>query len=257
VLEPVLLTLAIGAALANAVATVWPSLRYAAVTAAIVTLDPAAGIGGGVASAAAILTGTSLGAVTSVVWPVFGRQRASEALQATIDDCQALLEAITARTGRPEREALHARFLDHLQSVQARIAETRFGPALPGGAQLRDAALTVEIFWHTLVLLDRVLSDERYIVDTAAIERLQPEVERVRHEASAFLARVAAEIETDYPTLPHTRALRTATRAACQASEDLDRDHPGVEGVHALTFALGEIERRLEEFDAIMHELPE
>ena len=62
----------IGTALANAIAAVWPSLRYAAVTAAIVALDSDPELGGIFDPVSAILIGTAAGIGASFLdWLVF------------------------------------------------------------------------------------------------------------------------------------------------------------------------------------------
>ena len=119
---PMILGLVIGTALANAIAAVWPSLRYAAVTAAIVALESDPELGSIFDRVSVILIGTAAGSGASfLVWPVFGRQRAVRALRSALDDCQTLLNLIAQgldEEDRDDREKAHAQFLGHLETAR-------------------------------------------------------------------------------------------------------------------------------------------
>jgi uncharacterized membrane protein YccC len=98
-LGPVILGLALAAALANAAAVLRPSLRYASVTPAIVALQPRPEFGDSLTTATAVVIGTATGVMASLaLWPLFGRQRAS--LRSTIDPCVELLKSIGAGSDR-------------------------------------------------------------------------------------------------------------------------------------------------------------
>ncbi len=162
----VLLGLLAAVVMANLVATIWPSVRYAAVTAAIVAVDPTPSVAEAMPLIGSILCGTlAAAAMGFVLWPSFGRNRSAQKLQAAIEDCCALLRQISDGADRAERNGLHARFLGHLEACHAEIASTRFEPTLPNGAGLRDAANAVESLWHSLVILDRAASDRQDAIE--------------------------------------------------------------------------------------------
>lgn len=125
---PVILALLPAVVLANMISTLWPSLRYGAVTAAIVALDPDPELASALGRTGAIVAGTLTGAAASfLIWPVRGRDRANLVLRRAIGDCQDLLRLIERGVGtddRHERDAVHARFLGHLETARSRVRET-------------------------------------------------------------------------------------------------------------------------------------
>jgi uncharacterized membrane protein YccC len=246
---PALPGLVLAVALANMVATLWPSLRYAAITAAIVALQREPDLGPALATAAAILIGTLIAAAVSfVAWPTFGRRRAQDALRNAIDDCRGLLAAIagsTDTTERSGRDALHARLLGHLETCHSEIAQTRFAPRLAVGTPLSTAADAVESLWHALVILDRVVSDEREAIGRAALARLEPAIAALEREIGTELDRLAAAVDRGEAAAPPAAAPPAVVRAQAVVAELLHEDGrpDGAlhQGLHALHFALSEL----------------
>jgi uncharacterized membrane protein YccC len=243
---PVLVGLVLAVALANAVAAVRPGLRYAAVTAAIVALDPSPEIRGALETAALVLIGTVAGFAASLaVFPVFDRNRAADMLRNTLADCATLLELIAGGAERERREALHGRFLGHLQTVRARIAQSRFRLRAAEGTRLRRAADAVESLWHTLVVLDRAMSVERHLIPPAVMDQLRPPVREVQKAAEDYLGTLVAGLTTSHLDPPPAERLGRAiarARDCAEAHLNAARD-PG--GLRALAFALDELERWL------------
>lgn len=258
---PVVIGLAVATALANMVAAAWPSMRYAAVTAAIVALDQTPEVGGALERATAIMIGTMIGAgVAFVAWPVFARNKVAYALQLALQDCQKLLELIVdsvEKDDRSQRDAVHARFLGHLEAARARLMETRFRPLLPTGARLRPAVVAVETLWHTIVILDRAVSEESHEIGREAIERLRPSVLQAQSAACDLFGQLSEALGKKGVDAPDTGAFQRALAdARDQAQREYDRsasDHPGkAKGLHTLMFALDEMRRTTLELAAAM-----
>jgi len=251
---PVIVALLPAVVLANMISTVWPSLRYGAVTAAIVALEPDPEFASALARTGAIVAGTLTGAAASfLVWPVRGRDRANLVLRRAIGDCQDLLRLIERGVGTDdhhERDEVHARFLKHLETARARVRETRFSPNLKSGASLRDAARGIENLWHAIVILDRAVSEERRDISGAALDRLRPLVDDVQRTARAYLAGLAEAMKQDDPAPPDAQDFcRAVTRARDTAGDLVDqgpRDWPlQGRGLHAVVFGIDETERQL------------
>lgn len=258
---PVLVSLAVGTALANAIAVVWPSLRYAAVTAAIVALSTEPELGGVVDRVLAILIGTALGAGASfLVWPIFGRQRAVQALRAALADCQELLDRVVeglAEDDRRAREKAHTRFLGNLETARSRIAETRFRPQLRNGASLRRAVAAVEDLWHATNVLERAITEGRRNVDPQIIGKLEPSVREVQQAARVSLSRIRNGLESSEPPDLHATDLRKAIDRARNATQAAASKSPAdltirLKGLNAMIFAFDQIERSLVELQSLL-----
>jgi hypothetical protein len=244
---PVVLALALATAVANTAATLWPSLRYAAMMAAIVALQPTADAGPPLDTAGAVLFGTLAGvAATLIVWPSFGRQRANETLRAAIRDSEDLLDLVidsAGATDRQMRDAVHGRFLGRLETLYGQIGTTILMPSgTPGGAVRREAAVSLEALWHSIVILDRVLGGERHILALDAIERLDPDIRSVQEATRTVLASLRAWLEAGDSPAPDLGALTAAVARARESAGALDIE--GTSGLSALLFALDEIEAR-------------
>jgi uncharacterized membrane protein YccC len=258
-----LLRLLVAATAANAVATLWPNLRYAAVTAAIVTLHDDPELAGSLEIAFAILVGSVMGTVaTFVAWPDLGRWRTERALRNALCDCRRLLELTVKEVGdgdRREQDQVHARFLRNLESARARAAQTWLRPKLPGGVRFSDALIASESLWHGLVILDRVVSEERDKIGADTLAKLQPQVEEVQRVAFDFIDAVVERLHDKRRTPPSSDALEDAVAGARRAASELgagygDRiqNEPRARGIHALLFALDEVERRLVEISSLI-----
>jgi hypothetical protein len=257
-----LIRLVMAAALANAVATVWPSLRYAAVTAAIVTLNHDPKLGGALEIAFAILIGSAIGtAAAFLAWPDFGRRRTARALRKALNDCRDLLE-LTVKdiggSGERAQDAVHARFLSDLESARARASATWFRPRLPSGVGLQDALIACESLWHGLVILDRALGDERENIGARTLGLLKAPIRKVQLAACQFLDDATDSLGSSEGQAPDAARLRDvvgrARSEAFRLGSEGGLSHAGKErskGLHALVFALDEVERRLVEIAAL------
>ena len=244
---PVVLALALSTALANMAAAVWPSLRYAAMMAAIVALQPGMEAGQPLATAGAVLFGTVIGVVaTLVVWPSFGRHRARETLRDALSDCEELLDLVVESVGatdRRMRDAVHARFLGRLETMHGQLgASVLLPPELRSGAALREVAVALESLWHSIVILDRVVGGERHIIAVEAVERLEPDIRAVQEAERRVLSDLRAGLERGTSPEPDTAPLTEAVATAREAALRLDIGT--ATGLHALIFALDEIEAR-------------
>lgn len=251
---PVLIRLLPAVILANMVATAWPALRFAAVTAAIVALDPDPDLAGALARTGAIVAGTVAGAVASfVIWPVRGRDRTAHALRKALKDCHALLQLIergVSTDDHHERDEVHARFLRHLEMARSRVRETRFHPKLPSGVRLRDAVQGVESLWHALVILDRAVSEERRDISRTALDRLRPVVDEVQARARDYLSDLTDAMNSSGADPPDSVAFcRSVAHARDRIGALLDDGAPDwphqARALHAVTFGLNETERQL------------
>lgn len=250
------------AAIAGAISTVWPSLRYAAVTAAIVTLNHDPELGGALEIAFAVMVGSVVGAVAAfVAWPDFGRRRTARTLRLALEDCRELLELAVDEVdgnGRRERDAVHARFLGNLETARSQAAETWFRPRLPSGVRLSDALQASENLWHGLVILDRALSDGRGQIGADALHRLRPAIRDVQRSACGFLDDASAALQDGQREPPSPEALQKEVETARQAAQQIGEDgdpQQGTErskGLHALVFAFDEVERSLVKIAALV-----
>lgn len=261
----VLIGLVIAATLANMIATIWPSLRYAAVTSAIVALDPSPEIISALERAGSIMIGTLVGAASSfLIWPVFGRQRTLTSLRRALDSCEGLLEQFERGVGsadRKRRDALHSRFLKDLETARSRLSETRFAPALPNGIRLSEAARSVENLWHALVILDRAITSERHEIDKAVLDRLRPLIGATQREARAYIARASGlMMRARDAAAPNSEDLREVIAQARDGVAEIESELPQrpaqQKALHALTFALNETERSLLQLASMMETKP-
>ena len=237
----VLAGLVFSAVVANMLATLWPSIRYAAVTAAIVALDPSPTFSSAAALAGAILCGTLIAAATSfLLWPTFGRTRVLHALGDTIMDCRDLLRLTSRETGTEEdrsaRGALNARFLEHLDTCHARMSSTRF--KLMNVHQVADA---IESLWYSIVILDRTM---RRVTGAELLHELPAALHPVHRQLDDFSAALGSGREQS--GLECTiGAVSNARRQIGGILARSRRPSAQVEGLHALSFTIAEVERTL------------
>lgn len=248
-----LLRLAIAVTVTNAIAAIWPSLNYAAVAAAIMALHPDPDVMGALERAVAILIGSAMGtAAAFTAWPDFGRKRTVRFIQAALRDSRELLQLTLQgvdRDDRGQRNFVHARFFGNLEAARASASQTWFRPYLYSGLPLHDALYATESLWHGLVVLDRAMADERQHLKSAALKALHPCIEEVQQASCEYVDSLVGAIEGQN-TLPPKDALnRTVakTRDAAKASNQRSAEPNGdrERAVHALIFALDEVERNL------------
>lgn len=241
------LRLLLAAALVSAIAGLRPSLRYAAVVVAIITLDPgqdplqdafdrtiAIGIGGLAGAACAL-----------ALWPQSARSRALRAARRALDDCAALLDA-SLRAVLGEHVAmnpLHDRFLRHIGAAREQLVSMRRRHG--ERSALEKTVHAIERLWHALIVLDRITSTDAHW-SPAAGTSLHGQLHDVRTEACAHVRGLAASLGSD--RIPDDSALRavlaTAREQALRAAPDRQVD------ATALVFALGEIAANLGEIRA-------
>ena len=255
--------LVVAVVIANMLATLWPSIRYAAVTAAIVALEPTPSLAKALSVTGAILLGTLIAAVTSfVLWPAFGRQRVVFILREAVTDCRDLLKSISGRAepaNKSDTDALHARFLADLEACHDRISSTRFEPRLPSGAGLRDAATAVESLWHSIVILDRAMADEYQVIGAAVRRELSPAIGEVQRLCEAEVETIARALDGRDGDIGDGRVNTAVSEARECIEEVLGRPQASRDqayGIHALLFALAEIERRLGQLAAVVRGAP-
>jgi uncharacterized membrane protein YccC len=189
---PTVLVIVAAAMLANATATLFPSMHYAAVTAAIVALDPVPDLSGALDRAVAIFIGAGTAVAAGiVVLPLSARQRVVSALQRALWNCEELFTLITDALqddDRGSRDAVHAAFLQNLET-----ARFQSGAAMFGGRKLdlQAATITVESLWHALVILDRAVSDERPDIPTELLPSIQNGIREVQNAACEEIRRIS------------------------------------------------------------------
>ncbi|MGI4858393.1 MAG: hypothetical protein ACRYHA_16065, partial [Janthinobacterium lividum] len=151
-------------------------------------------------------------AVCFGVWRQMGRDRATVYIANALDDCRELLcdlSEIGTDAPRAHRDALHERFLRHLETARAVIAVTRVHARIRTGRGLGAALGAAERLWHGLVVLDRASTEQRMHLASADIAALKDHMDAVREAASRFLSELAAHLREH-----QTRTTRT-TSAGC------------------------------------------
>jgi uncharacterized membrane protein YccC len=251
--------LVVATAAANAVATVWPSLRYAAVTAAMVALDPTPELDSSLARAGAVMLGTLAGtAATLVVLPVFGRQRVTDSLVRILQDCQRLLDLIPLgleTDERYERDAVHGSLLKHLESARSQLSSTRFRARLPSGAPLRDAVVAAESLWHAIVVLDRAVSSKRHDIAAPIVQPLEAALFKVRDTTASVLSGLKAALRGSHgPTCDLDELADTLANAGEEIDRQRRSDHSRREtkALDTLEFSLSEIDRSLRQLVGVV-----
>jgi uncharacterized membrane protein YccC len=247
--------LAVSAAIANAVATVWPSLQYAAVIAAMIALNHDPEVGNALQMAFAIFAGSAIGTCAAfLAWPDFSRDRTARMVRETLGHCRDLLrlaiDSVEA-DNQEERDAIHARVLGDLQEARERASGTWFRPRFARGVSFRDAIRAAEGLWHALVVLDRAVAGHRSEIGERAIQEVTPAARDVQQAACAFIDDAIRALDDEQAEIPPVACLRhsvaSAREAAVHASGDDQplRNAGNAAGLLALIFALGEVERRL------------
>jgi hypothetical protein len=179
-------------------------------------------------------------------------------LREALRDCCDLLRLIQGPPGpetRAERDAVHARFLGHLEICREQISSTRFEPTLPSGASLREAARAAESLWHSIVVLDRAMTDEYASIGAGAMESLLPEIREVERRSEGELKALAAALGRPHQSTA-TPGISSAVADTRERVERLLADQPPAadrtRGLQALVFALAEIERRLTQLGEVV-----
>ena len=158
--EQSMLRLGLTTLLTCSVTAIWPATSYGVVAAAVIALAPSAGISDAIDRAGAIILGSGIGiAVSMSVWPQLARQRVFNYIAEALDDCSELLNSISIFDQSQDRvalDALHERFLGHLELARSVSIETRIRAHFQSGVTLSSALSASERLWHGLVLMDRI-----------------------------------------------------------------------------------------------------
>jgi hypothetical protein len=139
---------------------IWPATSYGVVAAAVIALAPLASVSDAVNRAGAIVLGSGIGiAVSMSVWPQLARQRVFVFIASALDDCSELLDHFSLfdqQQNRVALDALHERFLQHLELARSVSIDARVRAHFQSGVTLSAALSATERLWHGLVLLDRI-----------------------------------------------------------------------------------------------------
>jgi Fusaric acid resistance protein-like len=250
-------------------ALVHPGLRYGVVVAAIMILGP----GGDVVEsawdrAAAIGLGTVLGALASVlVFPAPAHRDAEERLGHALRRCGDLLATgIAGLTGdaagggsnanEGETSAIHDDILDDLEAARGMALQSyyprlrrlrRRAPTPPPG----DLLFAVERLWHTLIMVDRT---DRGPLPDGPRQDLGPALRGMADTSRAYLRALGTFVGRGGGTPPPPDRVRERLAVLDRALADLRRRRVTLplpsgeaERVFALSFAMGELARNLDE----------
>ncbi len=253
--EYLLVRLLIAAAAAGGIAAIWPNLNYVGVVAVVMALHPDPELDNSLLRALAIMIGAVAGTMASLVlWPEFGARRTVKFVETALEHVRDLLDLVVRSVDaeeRRERDAVHAQFLSTLETARQTAAESWFKPRLASGATLRDALRAVEGLWHGIVILDRVVSDEKRFLDEPVLSVIRPTIEEVRQAACAQADALTSLLDHGHPEWPRP-SLAAVIRRARQTALEFLTEHGRVDddrsrSVHALVFALDEVERSFTE----------
>lgn len=157
------------AAVTNGFASLRPQYDYAAAGGAVVALQPTADLDGAVGTALAVCIGGLTGVCASLlVWPELGRSRALRLLATALRSCGDLADlSLGDLEGErdDERRPLQRRTLRQLHAAQEAVAAVRFRPGVGNGATVGQVAETAERLWHSLIIVERAVSEDRSQLD--------------------------------------------------------------------------------------------
>lgn len=233
----------IAAAVMSGVACLKPDMRYGAVAASVIALDPDPSVTGGALSrGAAIFLGSAVGSVVALtVWPQSAIHRARTAVTEALAACRELLQAeadgLTRGEGR-KLEEIHARFLDHYRSARELADEAQLRGRDRRRA-LRDLVHTLSQLWHSLIIIDRFLSRPG---GRLADDRAAEAIDLLKESACRHLEALCGGEEV--PELDLVE--RHAEQAAAAVRRAARRDRPELE---ALAFSLCEVLRNLRDLN--------
>lgn len=248
-------------ALTNGFASLRPQYDYAAAGGAVVALQPTADLDGAIGTALAICIGGGIGvAATLLVWPEMGRSRALRSLATALRSCGELADLSLgdlegARDS--ERMPMQRQALRHLQAAQEASEAVRFRLRRGNGVTARQIAETAERLWHSLIIVERVVSEDRSQLDPDDLEAIRPALSRIHWALGELLPHLADGLEKGLPDHglqeswdAFRDALRDARRAL--AERGLGRDNDGERAVQALLFGLDQIRKVLAELQALV-----
>lgn len=237
--------LVLAAAVVSTVSGLVPALRYAAVVAAIICLEPGTDpLRGAVDRALAIGLGAAAGTACAwLVWPQRARPRALHGAQRALEDCASLLD-LSLRCVLGETPAaldpLHRRFLVHIQAARQQLASMRAGDVRRRG--LERTVHAVERLWHALIVLDRIASGRSHW-QPAAGSPVHDALQAVRRHACERIRALSRQMAGSGVARDDglASAVEDAQAAVREAVGDRHLD------AIALAFALGEVRSNLDE----------
>lgn len=237
--------LAAAAAVVSTISGLAPDLRYAAVVAAIICLEPGLDpLEGAFDRALAIALGAAAATACAwLVWPQRARVRALTGARRALEDCGSLLD-LSLRCVLGESPAaldpLHRRFLAHVRSARQQLSPLRARDRQNNG--LEPTVHAIERLWHALIVLDRVVSGRSHWQPDAG-SKVHGALHGVRRAAGERIAGLARQMAGGDPAPADglDAAVSQAQAAVREAVGDQQLD------ATALAFALGEVRRNLEE----------
>ncbi|AMM17635.1 hypothetical protein AX768_26000 [Burkholderia sp. PAMC 28687] len=208
------------------VTAVWPATSYGVVAAAVIALAPSAGISDAISRAGAIILGSGIGiAVSMSVWPQLARQRVFNFIAAALDDCSELLNHISIFDQPHDRaalDALHERFLGHLELARSVSIDTRIRAHFQSGLTLSSALSATERLWHGLVLLDRIGSAHGSHFTMGDREVMMDIGNNVKTCGALYLSRLAAYVRGGHAAPDPDACSRALNEAHETLREELD-----------------------------------
>ncbi|GGK18878.1 FUSC family protein [Salinarimonas ramus] len=253
---PVLAAVLVASVAANLMTTLWPSLNYIAVAAAIVAVNADAEIVEALERALAIMIGSTGAAIASfVVWPESARSRAIRNIAYALEDCRRLVEASLGGLSGADAEdtrQIDGDFQRHIGTARAIAGDARFRKGLAGGHSLAEGLIAIERLWHATIVLDRAAEERREGLRRE--ERgLSLRIDRIRQEVADYLASVVAHLRQDghEETPPNEDSV---VQCLCEAEDALrhtksetsltdDADHE--RAVSALRFGIDEVRKNI------------
>lgn len=253
----VLLRIAVIAAITNGLAASRPKLQYAAAAGAVVAVQPTADIEGAIGTALAIVIGGLAGVAASVlVWPEFGRSRALRALASALREARGLVDLSLSEVADGQfrdRSRLQRQVLQNLRNAESIVGEARFRRRLHSGATLPRMVTAADRLWHSLAIVERVVSHSRSQLDGQDLTAVLPHLAAAREALCALLDRLADAIgdggDAAAPDDAFWQRLRDAQRQARSvlAEHEMRRDSDGETAIHALLFGLDQVGQAVRE----------
>ncbi|MGJ3264744.1 MAG: FUSC family protein [Salinarimonas sp.] len=254
---PVLAAVVTASVVANLITTLWPSLNYVAVAAAIVALNADADIMTSLERALAIMIGSVGAALSSaIVWPESARARAVRNIAYALDDCRRLVEA--SLSGLAGADAEDTRRIDqdfqrHIGTARAIAGDARFKRGLEGGHSLAEGLIAIERLWHATIVLDRAAEERRPSLRRDDVGGVHLDIDGVREQVAGYLgalfAHLRGEEEAPPGAEPVVRCLSEAEAALRHSpAETALTDEPDRErAVSALRFGIDELRKNIVE----------
>lgn len=256
--------IALIAALTNGLAVLRPKLDYAAAAGAVVALQPTPDMDGAAGTAIAVGIGGLCGTLASItIWPELSRHRAQRELGQALRLCQQIVDMTLNEVDhdvsdekRQERAELQRKMLRHLEEAQTISNETRFRQYLASGARVSEFTRATERLWHSLIIVERVVTggrDKFGAKDHAAIMPHVAKAHEVLCELLSELSEMVAHNTTEAPKQELWDQFKQAQRAAHEAltAQQAARDSVNERVIQTLLFGIDEIRLAMSEFQTL------